>query len=108
MVQFDDPTLQAVAVLHDVIEDSELTRDDLLAAGIPEEVVVEVECLTRGEGESYADFIDRVRTRPIATTVKLADLRDNLRVERLPSVGERDVARLNRYLEAVATLTAVG
>lgn len=72
------PAAQAAAWLHDVLEDTELTRDDLLARGIPESVVVAVEALTKQEGLSYEENIQRAAANELATDVKVADMLSNL------------------------------
>lgn len=95
---------RAAALLHDVVEDSDTTLDDLRRAGVPESVVQAVDALTKREGEHYDSYLDRVIADPLARLVKRSDVRDNLRVERLPEVGQGDVARLNRYLGALRRL----
>lgn len=100
MVQMDEPISQCVALLHDVIEDSDTTADDLRADGFPESVVSAVEVLTRRRGESYEAFIDRVRIHPLARKVKLKDIEDNLNVLRLNAITEADLKRVKKYHEA--------
>ncbi|MGJ7039203.1 (p)ppGpp synthase/HD superfamily hydrolase [Shinella sp. BE166] len=75
---FSDETLQTIAVLHDVVEDTAITLSDL-DAHFPQGVVNAVDALTRRPGETYEDFILRVSRNPDARKVKIADLRDNLR-----------------------------
>jgi (p)ppGpp synthase/HD superfamily hydrolase len=96
------------AVLHDVVEDSAWTLDDLRARGFADEVVSAVDHLTRRQGESYEQFVERAAAHPVARRVKLADLEDNLDVRRIGQVGEADAERLNRYLRAWRRLTADG
>jgi (p)ppGpp synthase/HD superfamily hydrolase len=72
------PTWQAAAWLHDVLEHTEASASDLLAAGLPAEVVRLVEVLTRRPGEDYLAFIDRVCADPAAVRVKIADALHNL------------------------------
>ncbi len=104
-----------VGVLHDVVEDSgkddpakAVALDDLRRQGYSEEVVAALDSVTRSEGESYEEFILRLKPNPLARRVKLADLKDNLDVRRLGSVGERDLERLNRYLNAWRQLVSEG
>lgn len=80
MLQFKphDAVLQAVAVLHDVIEDSAVTAEFLLNAGFPKEVVDAVVCLTRSRDENYRAYLMRCWRHPIARLVKMADVEDNL------------------------------
>ncbi len=89
-----------VALLHDVIEDSETSSSDLLAKGFPRTIVDAVLSVTRNEDESYEDFIKRSRLNPIGRQVKIHDLEDNLDITRLAQVTENDIARLNKYLSA--------
>ena len=95
-----------VAVLHDVVEDSAFALADLERTGFPPHVVEAVDCLTRREGETYEAFIERIKPNSLARRVKLADLEDNLDIRRLPQLGEKDLARLQRYLAAQASLTS--
>lgn len=69
--------LVVAGVLHDVLEDSDWTPDQLLGAGLPPNVVHLVEAVTKDEDDAYADFIDRVSTDPRASVLKLADISDN-------------------------------
>jgi (p)ppGpp synthase/HD superfamily hydrolase len=90
-----------VGVLHDVIEDTHWTFEDLEKEGFSREVVVALKCVTKiSEEEDYAEFINRVKINPLAVNVKLNDLRDNLDIKRMPEVLESDLKRLNKYLRA--------
>lgn len=91
---------KTAAMLHDVLEDTALTASGLTEAGFPPEVVEAVVCLTRGEGEEYDAYIERVCGNRIAARVKLADLTDNMDLNRLPEPTERDFRRLERYVRA--------
>lgn len=75
---FSDEVLQVIAVLHDIVEDTETSLADL-DARFPQDVVNAVEALTRRGEESYKEFIERVARNPNARLVKIADIRDNLR-----------------------------
>lgn len=96
------------AVLHDVVEDTEWTLERLRGEGVPEEVLAAVECLTRREGESYDEFIGRVRGNRIAREVKLADLEDNMNIRRMGEVRPADLERLERYHRAWRALRETG
>jgi (p)ppGpp synthase/HD superfamily hydrolase len=89
-----------VALLHDVIEDTDLTPDKLEEMGVSEFIVKSVVCLTRKSDESYDDFIKRLAPNPIAREVKIADLEDNMDVRRMKELGETDTQRLNKYIKA--------
>ena len=107
MLRFEDEAAQIVAVLHDVVEDAGIRLDDLRGLGYSEEIVSALDCVTRRDGETYEQFIERAAANPLARRVKLADLDDNLEVRRLPVIREKDVERLNRYKAAQARLKAV-
>jgi (p)ppGpp synthase/HD superfamily hydrolase len=100
MLQTRTEVEMMAAVLHDVVEDTKLTLEDLRREGLPERVIEAVDCLTNREGEPYDDFIERVKTNPIARNVKLADLKDNMDITRLVQLSGKDVTRLNQYLRA--------
>ena len=89
-----------VALLHDTIEDTNVTADYLLSEGFPRNIVDSILSVTRNENESYEDFIKRCHLNPIGRQVKLHDLEDNMDISRLPQVTEKDLARLNKYIEA--------
>lgn len=89
-----------VGLLHDVIEDTPLTADDLRAEGFAGAIIEAVQCLTRPETESYEDFIERIKTNRLAINVKLNDLEDNMDMRRVPQLTEKDLPRMNKYLKA--------
>lgn len=97
---------QMAAVLHDVIEDSAYSFDDLRRDGYSETVLTALDALTRRDGESYSDFVARAKANPIARQVKLADIEDNLDVRRLTHITPKDAERLERYLRAREQLLA--
>jgi len=87
----------SAALLHDVIEDSDITAEQLLAEGIPAEVVEAVQYLSKNENEDYQDFVARAKKNAIAAKVKAADIEDNIDVLRLSSLDENDLARIKKY-----------
>lgn len=87
-------------LLHDLIEDTDVTAQSLRDEGFPDKIVEAVQALTRREGEPYEDFIKRAALNPIARHVKLADLEDNLDVKRLDHVDTAAAQRLDRYVKA--------
>lgn len=91
---------RTAAVLHDVVEDTDLTLDDLRQRGFKESVVSAVEALTKRDGEAYEQFIERARQHRVARQVKLADIEDNLDLLRLTELTEKDVERLRKYHQA--------
>ena len=85
------------AVMHDVIEDSFLSFDELRKEGFSEEVIEIIDCLSRRVGEDYSDYISRVLTNEVACKIKLADLNDNMDPTRIQCHTEKDMARIERY-----------
>jgi (p)ppGpp synthase/HD superfamily hydrolase len=105
MMRMESEAAMMTAVLHDVVEDSAWTLDQLRAEGFSEEVLQAVECLTHRLGESYDEFVARVQTNAIARQVKLADLEDNMNIRRMAEITPKDLARLEKYHRAWRTLT---
>lgn len=91
---------KVVALLHDTIEDTNITSDYLLTEGFPSNIVNAILSVTRNEHESYEDFIKRCRLNPIGRKVKLHDLEDNMDISRLQQITVHDLARLNKYIWA--------
>ena len=73
-----DEEAQVVALLHDAIEDTVETEDSLRDKGIPDHLINSIKTLTKGEGQDYYDYLERVKEDPIAKKVKMADMLDNL------------------------------
>jgi (p)ppGpp synthase/HD superfamily hydrolase len=96
---------KAVALLHDIIEDTEVTANDLLAKGLPDNIVEAVEALTKKSGQSYSDYLANVKKNGLATTVKLADLKHNSDLGRLEKVTKKDRDRAEKYRKAIAYLS---
>lgn len=95
-------------VLHDVVEDSDWTGEDLRNDGFSEEVISVIKCLSKEtENEDYDVFIERVAKNPIAVQVKLNDLLDNMDITRLNELNEKDLNRLNKYLRAYRKLIVI-
>lgn len=93
------------AVLHDVVEDTAITGDDLLAAGCPPEVVATVLTLSHRDGESQEDYLARVLADPVAVAVKRADIADNTSPARLALLDAATQDRLRaKYSRALDIL----
>lgn len=98
MLRLDTDEERMAAVLHDVVEDTGVTLEDLRRAGYPDVVVEAVDHLTwRKEEESYEDFIRRAASHPVARKVKLVDLEDNMDLKRLAELTPTDLERLDKY-----------
>ena len=105
MNQVESEEEKIVAVLHDIVEDTDISLDDLRNEGFSEEVVSAVECLTKQDGENYDSYIERISFNPLAVKIKLADLEDNRDLTRLPQVTDKDLERLEKYDKALEKLT---
>ena len=95
--QVDTEEERAVALLHDVIEDSPVSAEELLQAGLPETVVTAVQVLTKKKEQDYQTYLETVKKNPLARVVKLADLKHNSDLSRLSSITEKDRERLKKY-----------
>lgn len=101
MFRLESELERIVGILHDVVEDTPYTFDDLRAMGYSDEVIVALDGVTRREQESYEEFVNRSQAHPVSRRVKLADLEDNMDVRRLKSEPtEKDFERLKRYRRA--------
>jgi (p)ppGpp synthase/HD superfamily hydrolase len=97
MMRMESEAAMIAAVLHDVVEDSDWTLDQLRGEGFSEEVLHAVDCLTRREDESYDEFISRAKADAVARQVKIADLEDNMNVKRIGEMTPKDLARIEKY-----------
>ena len=95
-----DMRAKIVALLHDTIEDTDVTADYLREEGFTEEIVEVVLSVTRREGESYEEYVRRAAQNELGKMVKRADLEDNMDVRRFTELTDRDVERLRKYLRA--------
>ena len=101
-MQTEETTI--VALLHDVVEDTEYTLEDLTAMGFGPAVIEALKLLTHSEEVPYMDYVRAIRDNPIAKAVKLADLRHNSDLSRLDTVDEKALERREKYLKALALL----
>nr|DAJ36219.1 MAG TPA: (p)ppGpp synthetase, RelA/SpoT family [Caudoviricetes sp.] len=93
-------------VLHDLVEDTPYTFDDLKREGFTDEVINALMCVTKKEGETYDDFITRILQNPLAVKVKINDLKDNMDITRLNQITTSDIERLQKYKKALQRLQA--
>ena len=97
MLQFSNPTLQIIAVLHDILEDTSTTAEDLEALGFSAEIIQAIQALTKQTGESRLEAAKRTALNPLATQVKYVDVLDNMNLTRINNPTPRDFARLEEY-----------
>lgn len=86
-----------IAILHDIIEDTDVTEDYLLKIGLSKRIVDAVIALTRSEDIDYQEYIKNLSSNPLAKEVKLADLEHNMDLKRLPTLEEKDLERNRKY-----------
>ena len=106
MTRCTTPDARIVALLHDVVEDTSVTFDQLRAEGFSPEVLTALELLTHAPEVPYEDYVQAISSNPLATEAKIADLEDNSDIRRLREIDERGVARLRKYLAAHRLLTS--
>lgn len=104
MLQFSNPTLQIIAVLHDILEDTSTTAKDLEALGFSAEIIQAIQALTKQIGESRLETVKRTVLNPLATQVKYVDVLDNMNLSRINNPTARDFARLEEYKEVLEIL----
>jgi GTP diphosphokinase / guanosine-3',5'-bis(diphosphate) 3'-diphosphatase len=97
------PEAKVVALLHDTLEDTPTTGNDI-EREFGRQVRLWVNWLTRPRGCTYANYIRSIAIYPLPTEVKIADLRDNMNLSRLPCITTRDLERQGRYLDALSLL----
>lgn len=102
--QMEDEDTTVTALLHDVLEDTPLTLEDLRAMGFNERVLEALALMTHDESIPYMDYVAKLRTNEIARAVKLADLRHNSDLTRLDTVDDRALRRAGKYRQAIALL----
>lgn len=102
--QMNDEETTVVALLHDVIEDTEMTLEDLRKHGFSECTLTAISLMTHNSSVPYMEYVAEIKKNPIARTVKLADLYHNSDLSRLALITERDEIRAEKYRKAIALL----
>lgn len=100
MTRLDTEAEQIVGVLHDVVEDSSISIENLKELGFGQEITTALRLLTRKKDADYQNYIRAIANNPLALSVKLEDLKDNMRIERIPNPQAEDYARLEKYRKA--------
>ena len=101
--QMKDEYTTVVALLHDTVEDTEVTLDDLRKE-FPADVVCAIALMTHDDNEDYMSYVARIKQNPIAKAVKIADLTHNSDTTRLDTVTEKDIQRVQKYKKALEML----
>lgn len=102
--QMTDEATTVTALLHDVVEDTDFTQNDLRAMGFPAEAVDAIAMMTHDPKVPYLDYVAKIKTNPVARAVKLADLRHNSDLSRLDTVDEKALERAEKYRKAIRLL----
>ena len=102
--QMADENTTIVALLHDVIEDTEYTLDDLRKFGFAENVLSAISLMTHADDVPYMEYVVKIKTNPIAKAVKLADLKHNSDMSRLDRITQTDEERAKKYKQAIELL----
>ena len=103
--QMTDEYTTVVALLHDVVEDTDYTLDDLKEMGYPDEVITALALLTHDDGSEYMDYVARIKPNPIAKAVKLADLKHNSDLARYDMIDSYAIKRTAKYKQAMEFLS---
>ena len=102
--QMTDEATTCVALLHDIVEDTNYTINDLLSLGFDGEIVDAVALMTHDKSVPYMHYIGEIAKNPIARTVKLADLKHNSDLSRLNTITDKDIKRIEKYKSAIELL----
>lgn len=95
-----------VALLHDVVEDTHYTLEDMTAMGFDKVVTDALALLTHDNEVPYMEYVKAIKGNPVAKAVKLADLKHNSDLSRMDAVDEKTLERREKYLKAIALLEA--
>jgi len=103
MMSMDSEDERISAVLHDIVEKSNCTLEELKEQGFSNKIINTVDALSKRKGEDYSDYIKRVKKDPVAVKVKIADLEDNMDIRNIKDITSIDIEKMNRrkkyYLE---------
>jgi (p)ppGpp synthase/HD superfamily hydrolase len=97
LLEVEDEELQCMALLHDVVEDTKITYNELREAGMSDRVIEGVKILTKQRGQSYEEYKELVFSSRDAMIVKMADLTHNTDIRRLKGVSQKDIERMTKY-----------
>lgn len=103
--QMESEETTVVALLHDVVEDTNYTIEDLTAMGFGKAVTDAIALMTHADGVDYMDYVRAIKDNPIAKVVKLADLTHNSDLSRLDIIDEKALQRAEKYKEAIKILS---
>lgn len=102
--QMIDEETTIVALLHDVVEDTAYTIDNLREIGFDKKILEAIELMTHNDNTQYMDYVAKIKTNPTAKIVKLADLKHNSDITRLDTITNKDQSRIDKYLKVIEIL----
>ena len=102
--QMDTEETTIVALLHDLVEDTDYTIEDLVDMGFDKSITDAIALMTHADNVAYMDYVRAIKDNPIAKAVKLADLKHNSDLTRLDTIDEKALSRREKYLKAIAIL----
>ena len=102
--QMTDEATTVTALLHDVVEDTDYTLEDLRAMGFPDAALDAIALMTHDPSVPYLDYGATIKSNPVARAVKLADLRHNSDLTRLDEADEKALERVEKYRKAISIL----
>lgn len=105
--QMDTEDTTVIALLHDVVEDTDYTLDDLTKLGFSASIIEALALMTHDPKMPYLEYVEKISSNPLAAKVKLADLRHNSDLSRLDAVDSEAMARIEKYAAAIALLESV-
>ena len=103
--QMADEKTICVALLRDVVEDTDITFEQLLSEGFPDDIIEALKLLTHDDSIQYMDYVKEIKSNPIAAAVKLADLKHNSDLTRLDVIDEKAINRAEKYKKAIRLLS---
>ena len=104
--QMEEENTICVALLHDVVEDTDITFEELQKIGFNDEIIAALKLMTHDENVPYMDYVREIKNNPIAAKVKLADLKHNSDLTRLDIIDEKVKQRVEKYKQAIELLTS--
>ena len=108
MMRCETDEEKTVAILHDVVEDTDWTFEALQEEGFSEKIIEALKTVTKhSDDEDYDEFVQRSLKNEIGRKVKIADLRENLDVTRIGELTDKDIKRINKYKRALSVLTKI-
>lgn len=102
--QMDTEDAVCVALLHDTVEDTDISFEDLINEGFNDSIINALKLLTHNDDTPYLEYVARIKDNPLARKVKLADLRHNSDLTRIDLTVDKIPPKYNLYLEAIKYL----